>query len=112
MFLVVSLLPLPGNYKILVVQSGSMEPSIKTGSVVVVKPASDYKVGDVITFGPFSKTKPPTAHRIYQIKEKNGQIVYITKGDANNSPDQSFVDTGRHLWKTNLSFCKRKKEKK
>ena len=87
LLLIVSVLPITGNYKIMIVQSGSMEPAIKQGSVVIVKPASDYKIGDVITFGPYSKTKAPTSHRIYDIKVVDGQPVYITKGDANNAPD-------------------------
>lgn len=53
----------------------------------MVKPVEDYKIGDVITFGPYSKTKPPTSHRIYDIKVVDGQSVYLTKGDANNAPD-------------------------
>jgi signal peptidase len=55
--------------------------------VVIVKPVADYKIGEVITFGPYSKTKAPTSHRIYDIKVVDGQPVYITKGDANNAPD-------------------------
>jgi signal peptidase len=85
--LIFSAFPIPGNYKVLVVQSGSMEPKIKTGSMVVVKPAQDFKIGDVITFGPYSKTKAPTTHRIYDMKVVGGEAVYITKGDANNAPD-------------------------
>ncbi|MCX6759561.1 MAG: signal peptidase I [Candidatus Nealsonbacteria bacterium] len=85
--LIVSAFPIPGNYKVLVVQSGSMEPKIKTGSIVVVKPEKDFKIGDVITFGPYSKTKAPTTHRIYDMKVVGGEPIYITKGDANNAPD-------------------------
>jgi len=89
--LIVSILPITGNYKVLTVVSGSMAPAIKMGSVVVVKPATDYKIGDVITFGPYSKIKAPTSHRIYDIKVIGGQSVYITKGDANNAPDANGV---------------------
>jgi signal peptidase I len=89
--LIVSILPITGNFKVLTVVSGSMEPAIKTGSVVIVKPAFDYKVGDVITFGPYTKTKAPTTHRIYSVKTVDGEPVYITKGDANNSPDAREV---------------------
>jgi signal peptidase len=85
--LIVSAFPIPGNYKVMVVQSGSMIPAIKTGSIVVVKPEKDFKIGDIITFGPYSKTKAPTTHRIYDIKVVGGEAVYITKGDANNAPD-------------------------
>jgi signal peptidase len=89
--LIVSVFPIPGNYKIMIVQSGSMAPAIKMGSIVGVKPADDYKIGDVITFGPMTKTKAPTSHRIYDIKVVDGQPVYITKGDANNAPDQREI---------------------
>ncbi len=87
LLLIVSVLPITGNYKIMTVISGSMAPAIKQGSVVIVKPMSDYKIGEVITFGPYSKTKAPTTHRIYDIKIVDGQPVYITKGDANNASD-------------------------
>ncbi len=75
----------------MIVQSGSMAPAIKMGSIVVVKPAEDYKIGDVITFGPCTKTKAPTTHRIYDIKVVEGKPYYITKGDANNAPDQREI---------------------
>jgi len=88
LLLIVSILPISGNIKVLTVVSGSMEPSIKTGSVVLVKPVSDYKIGDVITFEQISRTKAPITHRIYDIKITGSQPVYITKGDANNAPDE------------------------
>ena len=89
--LIVSVLPIKGNYKVLTVISGSMEPKIGIGSVVAVKPEQDYKIGDVITFGPYSKTKTPTTHRIFDIKVVDGQPVYITKGDVNNAPDAKEI---------------------
>jgi len=89
--LVVSVLPITGNFKVLTVLSGSMAPAIKMGSVVVVKPADNYKIGDIITFGEISKTKTPTTHRIYEMKVQGSQPVYITKGDANNAPDQREI---------------------
>ena len=85
--LIVSVFPISGNIKFMIVQSGSMEPNIKLGSIVLVKPADDYKIGDIITFGPYSKTKSPTTHRIYDMKVEGGEPIYITKGDANNAPD-------------------------
>lgn len=102
--LIGSMLPIPGNFKIMVVQSGSMAPTIKTGSIVIVKPSQDYKVGDVITFGPFSKTKPSTTHRIYNIKLVDGKPVYITKGDANNAPDQREVQKKEVIGKALFSI--------
>ena len=89
--MVVSIFPITGNYKLMVVQSGSMEPAIKMGSIVVVKPADDYKIGDIISFGRVTETKGPTTHRIYDIKVAENKVFYITKGDANNAPDQEEV---------------------
>jgi len=89
--LAASMLPVPGNYRVLTVLSGSMEPAIHTGSVVAVAPAADYKIGEVITFGAISKTETPVTHRIKDIKIVDGQPVYITKGDANNATDSKEV---------------------
>ena len=97
--LITSVLPITGNFKVMVVQSGSMAPKIKMGSVVVIKPVEEYKIGDVITFGPYSRIKAPITHRISDVKIVNGQPVYITKGDANNSPDQREVQKKEILGK-------------
>lgn len=91
LLLMASMLSIPGGIKTLTVLSGSMEPAIHTGSVVVIMPANDYKAGDIITFGEISKTKTPTTHRIKDIKIVDGNPVYITKGDANNSEDNAEV---------------------
>lgn len=91
LLLIVSVFPIPGNIKTLVVLSGSMEPAIHTGSVVIVKPSAGYAVGDIVTFGNISKTSIPTTHRIAEISMQAGQPVYITKGDANNSNDQKSI---------------------
>jgi signal peptidase len=89
--LLFSAVPIPGNFKVLAVLSGSMEPAIKTGSLVAIRPATGYQVGDIITFGKMSKTNIPTTHRILEVKESAGQITYVTKGDANESADTKEV---------------------
>ena len=95
---VVSILPIPGNYKLLIVESGSMEPAIKTGSVVVVKPADSYKIGEVITFSDSGKNRTIT-HRIADIEMVSGKTYYITKGDANNAEDSNKVPEGKVVGK-------------
>jgi len=96
LLLVFSYLPIPGNYKVLVVQSGSMEPAIQTGGLVALKPQPDYQVGQVITFLDYGTGKTIT-HRIYEIKNENDNLRYLTKGDANNAPDQEEVKEGQIL---------------
>lgn len=102
-FLILSVIPVKGGYKTLVVLSGSMEPKIHTGSVVVIKPEKEYKVGDVITFGENTKTKVPTTHRIFEIKDENGTKTFTTKGDANNAPDQKTITQSEIIGKVLFS---------
>jgi len=91
LLLIVSVFPITGNYKMMIVQSGSMEPAIKMGSIVMVKPVDDYKINDVISFGEITRTKAPTTHRIYDMKVEGGEPIYITKGDVNNAPDTGEI---------------------
>ncbi len=80
-----------GNIRALVVQSGSMEPQISTGSVVFVMPSTTYNKGDIITFH-FKEKQNDTliTHRIKDIKN-NGQ-VFVTQGDNNNAKDPYETD--------------------
>lgn len=76
-------------YQALIVRSGSMSPTIPTGSIVVYTkiPSTKVKVGDVIVF---SKPGDPTekvTHRVYQIGHSSTGEYFVTKGDANGTPD-------------------------
>jgi len=88
-----SVLPIKNIHKLYSVMSGSMQPTIPVGAVVVVKPQSSYNIGDIITFKPVgAKTKSETVtHRIKDIKIINDQNTYVTKGDANSVDDQNLV---------------------
>lgn len=79
------------GYEVKIVKSGSMEPAIMTGGIVVVTPSTLYEVGDVVTYGRNAPGQIPVTHRII---EKNGQgrnTTYITKGDANEDADPNVV---------------------
>ncbi len=82
----VPLLPFENNIQIKIVESGSMEPSILTGSLVVIRPQTSYGVGDVVTFESAS-ADVPTTHRIIGVRESAGQTFFMTKGDANEEAD-------------------------
>ncbi len=78
------------GYQLKTVLSGSMEPSIKTGSILAMKEVDDpslFQKGDIITF----KTDEAITitHRIMEVQQ-SGQS-YVTKGDANNAADPSPV---------------------
>lgn len=84
------LLPIEHNLEMRIVESGSMEPSIMTGSLVVIVPASSYGLGDVVTFRS-SSAEIPTTHRIIDTYEAEGRSWFITKGDANEEADTEAV---------------------
>jgi signal peptidase len=73
-----------------VIMSGSMEPTIPVGSIVVVKKVNpeDVKVGDVIAF---ETGESRTMHRVVEKVVENGSFYFRTKGDANEDPDPWIV---------------------
>ena len=88
--------PAPLGLRVFVVQSGSMEPNLKVGSVVVTKPFESYVPGEVITFlsEPEATISNPgmiITHRITSMDEVNDKFFYHTRGDANQGDDQDQV---------------------
>lgn len=86
----ISAIPFPHNYKLYTVTSGSMEPTILRGSVVIVKPIKEYKVHDIVTIHTQEPGKTVT-HRIIKKIEKDKQVTFKTKGDANTSKDSEVL---------------------
>lgn len=75
------------------VLSGSMEPALKVGGVIVTRPEKlgNIKVGDIITFQ--TEPGPKMTHRVIDIVEIEGRPHFQTKGDANEEPDLNFVSS-------------------
>jgi signal peptidase I len=69
--------------------TGSMEPSAHPGDLYLTRlvPASTLQVGDIIAINN-QITGTYYSHRIHEMREMNGAIRIITKGDANESPDR------------------------
>jgi signal peptidase len=82
-FVLIPLLPVENNYSLKMVLSGSMSPTIKTGAVIIVKPVSDYQIGDVVTYKYGTRDRDLTTHRI--VGQEGNE--FITKGDNNNADD-------------------------
>lgn len=79
------------GYQVKVVQSGSMEPAIGVGSIVVVAPSPAYRLGEVITFNVGTRRSVPVTHRIVEVKQEGTRTAYLTKGDANEEADSNAV---------------------
>lgn len=82
------------KFSIYTIASGSMVPNINIYDAVInmrVDDPNDLKVGDVITFRSSSPTNinMTVTHRIKAItKDPDGNVCYVTKGDANPIEDE------------------------
>lgn len=93
------------------VTSGSMEPSIPTGSLVMAGKfrQDQLKKGDIITYqvsNPENGQSAVVTHRLFEVKENKRQIEidgktqekteyeFTTKGDANAEPDNYTIGAG------------------
>jgi signal peptidase I len=74
------------------VLSGSMEPVLGVGGLVIIRPvdAQDVNVGDVISFK-LPDINTPICHRIIEKSQTADGLVFKTKGDANEEADQNPV---------------------
>lgn len=75
------------GYEQYVVVSGSMEPAIPVGSLVMAKPVkpAELQVGDVIVFYTERHIDTPVTHRVVENRIDEREV--ITKGDANAAND-------------------------
>lgn len=102
---ILSTLNTPTSFKFLTVQSGSMEPKIKLGSLVAVKPTGEYKVDDIITFRPEDNKNITVTHRIVGVEYLEGnKTKYLTKGDANEDKDTEKLESSQIIGKVSLSI--------
>jgi signal peptidase I len=87
--------PIPFGYHSFVVMSGSMEPAIRTGDVVIDKKTAPglSKVGDIVTYrDPYFHNHLVT-HRVRAVSVSGGKASFVTKGDANNNGQRWSVST-------------------
>jgi signal peptidase I len=79
----------PSTYQVVIVRSGSMEPTIMTGAIAFFKPESEYKADDIIAFKIENQAERyAVIHRaIEQTTDDDGKPAFVTKGDANESKD-------------------------
>ncbi|MEK7559649.1 MAG: signal peptidase I [Patescibacteria group bacterium] len=103
-------IPQFGN-KALIVRSGSMEPTISVGSIVVVRASSSlisptlvnsapYGKGDIIAFRSEKNSKTIITHRVVAVEKSGNGVVYKTKGDANEEMDGWTVQQKNVLGKS------------
>lgn len=72
------------GFRIYRVISGSMQPALQIGDVIIIKKANNYAEKDIITYDNGLTT---ITHRIKSI---NGDEI-VTEGDANDAPDKPIT---------------------
>ncbi len=86
------------GFRIYRIGSGSMEPTLKVNSFILIKKAKEYKKDDIVTY---KKNNEFITHRIIEI---SGDKV-IARGDANNKNDDPINKTdivGKLIFKFNV----------
>jgi len=87
--------PLLFGYRTFIVMSGSMEPAIHTGDVVVDKRIDpmDVQVGDVVTYRDPDHENRLITHRVRGVRTLGGKVYFVTKGDANTDSQKWAIAT-------------------
>ncbi|MBY6366642.1 signal peptidase I [Rhodococcoides corynebacterioides] len=74
----------------------SMKPTYPPGTLVVVRPAETYGVGQAITYQIRSGEPDVVTHRIISTGlDRDGDRVFVTQGDNNPQPDEPAVQPGQ-----------------
>lgn len=96
------LIPLAFHGRPLTVMSGSMEPTIHTGDVVVARQISplDARRGDVVSFRDPERGGLLVTHRVRSMSRSGDKVTFVTKGDANNSSERWRVGTNDKISRT------------
>jgi len=79
-------MPMPFGYGASVVLSGSMEPALSVGDLLIVQRADTYQPGDIVVY---QTERMAVVHRIVSINDETA----ITKGDANAAQDKPVFVT-------------------
>lgn len=75
------ILPLFTPYRIMVVLSGSMAPTLRAGDAVLIRSgATSIHEGDIVTF---QREGQLVTHRVVEVESAH----LVTRGDANNAAD-------------------------
>ncbi len=76
--------PMPFGVGAAVVLSGSMEPALSPGDLLIVAESDSYQVGDMVVY---QDGRMAVTHRIVSITDSE----VITRGDANNTEDSPIA---------------------
>ncbi|MBU0978242.1 signal peptidase I [Patescibacteria group bacterium] len=91
-------------FRTYVVQSGSMEPAIMTGDLILIRPSLSYTQHQVVTFK--DDQDRVVTHRIIESENTEDGFVFVTKGDANPSFDVEKINLNQIVGRVALVIPK------
>lgn len=70
----------------------SMEPTLRMGDIAITRNVSpeDVEVGDIIWYR-HGDGGTSIMHRVIEVEPAAGRPVFVTRGDANNTPDEPII---------------------
>jgi len=86
--------PNVGGYLPMIVLTDSMNPNIKSGDLIICRTANaeDVKENDIISFfDPAGSGSSIVTHRVIEIVNEDGRLLFRTKGDNNDTEDINLV---------------------
>ncbi|MCR4330123.1 MAG: signal peptidase I [Candidatus Roizmanbacteria bacterium] len=92
------------NMHSFLVLSGSMEPTIMTGDIIIISSQPTYTQRDVVTFK--NVDERIVTHRLIKKVEEGKTVRFETKGDANRSEDEDLIQPDQILGKVVLVIPK------
>ena len=82
------------KYYFLAIGSGSMQPNLERGDMILVEKSDKYdemEIGEILVY---RHSNVVMVHRIVERREDDGKWTFTTKGDANGSEDNWVVGQG------------------
>jgi len=87
------------GYRLSVVRSGSMQPTLGVGALVVSRPVAplELRPGDLVTFKGAMVGGDNVTHRVVSTVRMGDQVEVVTKGDANQVAERWRAPVGGRL---------------
>jgi signal peptidase len=81
------------GFRPLIDHSDSMRPAIRAGDLLITRadPATSIRVGEIVSFDDPGLDGRLVTHRVIAIHAASGRIDFLTRGDANSTPESWSV---------------------
>jgi signal peptidase len=90
---VVVVVGLLSGYRSFVVHSGSMEPTLAAGDLIISRRAHPTALvsGDIVTFNDATRDGTLVTHRVVSVAREASSVAVVTRGDANTGVERWSV---------------------